>query len=63
MRDIRKFSDDELINIVSGYAEDNPQFDNSYTDNLEEWLEDHDDLTDNQRQGLINIIENFHMDY
>jgi hypothetical protein len=63
MRDIRKFSDDELINIVSEYADYNPQFDNSYAENLERWLEEHDDLTDNQRQGLINIIENFHMDY
>ena len=63
MRNLRKFSDQELINIVTEYAEDNPQFDNSYAKSLAEWLDEHDDLTDNQRQGLINIIENFHMDY
>lgn len=63
MTDLRKFSDEELLNIVLEYADDNPDFDSSYADDLEEWLEEHDDLTERQRQGLVNIIENFNMDY
>lgn len=60
---LKEQSDEDLLDIVLGFAEENPQFDNTFAESLEEWLEEKGQLTEGQRQELINIIDNFQMDY
>ncbi len=47
---------EEKIEAILLWAEDNPDFDASYVESLDIWLDDHDGLTEAQEQGLDNII-------
>lgn len=55
------YDDSELLDIVDAYAEKWPNFDNSFAESLREALDNYDELTPGQRQGLENIVVSFRM--
>jgi hypothetical protein len=54
-------SDEELINIALDYADENPEFNPCFVKSLEEALDEYDELTEAQRDGLENIIIKWEM--
>lgn len=61
MRRLNDMSDDELINICLDYADENDAFNPHFVHKMEEVIEEYDELTQGQRDGLIRIIEKWNM--
>lgn len=49
--------DEEAIDLVLRWAETEPDFDTSFVDSLDEFIERRGMLTEGQRSALDNIIE------
>ena len=60
-RNIKEMSDNELINIALDFADNNSQFNPHFIHAMEETLESFDELTEQQRYALENIIEKWDM--
>lgn len=60
-RNIKEMSDDELINIALDFADNNSQFNPHFIHGMEETLESFEELTEQQRYALENIIEKWDM--
>ena len=56
-RNLEDFSDDELINIVHDYSDNHSSFDRSFVLSLDSYLDEHFELTVNQRDALEKIIK------
>ena len=60
-KDLKKLSDEELLNIALDYADDTPSFDSRFVKGLEKSLKEYHDLTADQRFGLENVVKKFRM--
>ena len=52
-------NDFERIEMVLDWAEDHPDFDTTFVENLKVWLSTRDRLTDGQSAALDRIIEGY----
>lgn len=58
---IHKATEEELVQLVLDFADDQPQFDPSFAVSLQVKIRDHGGITTNQRDALERIIRRWHM--
>ena len=54
--------DDQLISLIEDYAEEHPNWDDSFIVSIREALEEYDDLTGGQRDACENIVRRYRLD-
>jgi len=54
--------DDVLVDAVLEWADEQENFDRSFLESLQDWLEDNDNLTEGQRKAVEKIVHKFDID-
>lgn len=54
--------DEEKIELILNWAEDHPEFDSTFVEDVSETYEEKGVLTDRQSEALDNIIAEFHIE-
>lgn len=54
--------DSTLVEAVLDWALEQPNFDTSFLESLQDWLDDNDCLTEGQRQAVEKIVHKYDVD-